>query len=77
MQQVTDFINGKVTYSKEGQYLWVTGQKGKRFYMLAQIRGWSQLLKFYKTGGEAIKIQDEVGKFIADAINEKIERLKM
>ena len=43
-------------------------------YMVAEVRGWGTLQYKFNTANEAAKFQDEVGKFIADAINEKIER---
>ncbi len=71
--KITDFINGKVTYSKQGQYLWI--DNGMR--LLAQLRGWGTFTKMFSTGKDAAKFQDEVGQFVADAINEKIEREKI
>jgi hypothetical protein len=43
--------------------------------MVAEVRGWGALQNEFATIEEAEKFQDEVGKFIADAINEKIEKL--
>ena len=42
--------------------------------MVADVRGWGRLQNEFKTQEEAAKFQDEVGKFIADAIREKIQR---
>lgn len=44
-------------------------------YMIAEIRGWGMLKHMFPTPDEASDFQDKVGKFIAEAINEKIERL--
>lgn len=52
------------------QYLW--SDNGN---MIAEIRGWGALQYMFDTSNEAAKFQDEVGKFIAEAINEKIKIL--
>ena len=44
--------------------------------MVAEVRGWGTLQYVFKTAEEAAKFQDKVGDFIAEAINEKIDRLK-
>jgi hypothetical protein len=78
--KITDFINGKVTYDKfGGQYFWVNQPKGGT-QMLAEMRGWGRIQNMFpmtpEGQTEAGKFQDELGDFIAEAINEKIERLK-
>ena len=76
--KIKDFINGKVTYDKfGGQYFWITDQTGG-IQMLAELRGWGHIQHMFpytKEGQEeAAKYQDEVGEWIATAINEKLER---
>jgi len=64
--QITDFINGPVTYDENGGgYFWVNSYNG--IQMLGEIRGWGHIQH---------KFQDDLGKFIAEAINEKVEKLK-
>lgn len=80
MKKITDFINGKVTYDKYGgQYFWINEPDGG-CQMLGEIRGWGRIQNMFpitKEGQEAAeKFQDEIGDFVAEAINEKIERLK-
>lgn len=83
--KVTDFINGKVTYDKfGGQYFWINQPEGGA-QMLAEMRGWGAIqnlfIKAGKNSGQYLdeeaagKFQDELGDFIADAINEKIQSL--
>ncbi len=79
-KKITDLINGKVTYDKfGGQYFWIA-EPGGGSQMLAEMRGWGHIQNMFKlTGGKideeaAGKFQDEVGHFIAAAINEKIQR---
>ena len=43
--------------------------------VIAEIRGWGAIQHLFKTKEEAEQFQDEVGKFIVEAIREKIERL--
>ena len=82
--KIKDLINGKVTYDKfGGQYFWINEPKGGS-QMLAEMRGWGHIQNMFvtKKKGEhgvfdmeaAAKFQDEVGDWIAEAINEKLER---
>ena len=74
--KVTDFINGKVTYDKEGQYLWIEGRKNG-IQMLGEIRGWGHIQNMFNLNmDKAAAFQDEVGEWVAQAINEKREREK-
>lgn len=76
--KVTDFINGKVTYDRDGQYFWIHGNSNG-IQMLGELRGWGAIQnKFVKSGKidmeQAGVFQDEVGEWVAKAINEKLER---
>jgi hypothetical protein len=79
---IKDFINGPVQYDKYGgQYFWIV-DKNDGMKMLASMRGWGAIQNLFKygTNGQvnmeaAADFQDELGEFIAEAINEKIERL--
>jgi uncharacterized protein YqgQ len=68
---IKDFINGPVTYDDYGQYLWINTPKDGT-QMLGEIRGWGHIQYMFKDQKEAQKFQDEVGKFVADAVNEKM-----
>ena len=75
---IKDFIDGKVTYDKEGQYFWINNPKyGSQ--MLAELRGWGAIQNMFKDKKgnidmeAAAKYQDEVGNWIAEAINEKLK----
>lgn len=78
--KVTDFIKGTVSYDKVGQYFWITGHTDDRVNMLGELRGWGAIQNmFKKKGGQidmeaAAKFQDQVGEWVAEAINEKLER---
>jgi hypothetical protein len=61
-----------VFYDDYGQYLWAKHSDGNQ--LIGEVRGWGALQQEFKTEKEAEAFQDEVGKFIADAINEKIQR---
>lgn len=65
-----------VYYDEFGQYLWGRQDDSGGSQMIGEIRGWGRLQNEFKTQEEASQFQDQVGKFIAEAINEKIERLK-
>ena len=70
---VKEFIGKKVIYDKETYYLWAK-EHGEYDKMIARIRGWAYIHSLFKTDEEAANFQDEIGEFIAQAINEKIER---
>ena len=79
--EVTDFISGNVEYDKfGGQYFWIKMKNGGS-QMLAEMRGWGHIQNMFVKNGkiteeEAGKFQDKVGDWIAEAINEKLEREK-
>lgn len=75
--KIEDFINGEVTYDKfGGQYFWINMPRGG-VQMLAEMRGWGAIQNRFicKDGtidiNGAGKFQDELGDWIAEAINEK------
>ena len=63
-----------VYYDPFGQYLWSKQDDDGGSQMIGEVRGWGALQHEFDTEDEAAKFQDEVGKFIAEAINEKIKR---
>src|SRR3990167_4447415 len=75
----SDFIGDKVQYDRDGQYFW--GVKNKdNLQMIAELRGWGAIQNLFKLPkgrvdfSEAAAFQDEVGEWIAEAINEKLKR---
>lgn len=78
--EITDLINGKVEYDKfGGQYFWIKKPEGGS-QMLAEMRGWGyiqNMFPFTEFGQkQAANYQDEIGEFIAEAINELLKRYK-
>ncbi len=72
--EIKDFITGKVTYDEHGQYFWVVDPKGG-MQMLGELRGWGHIQNMFNDDqGAAGAFQDQLGQFVADAINEKMER---
>jgi|LauGreDrversion4_2_1035121.scaffolds.fasta_scaffold268037_5 hypothetical protein len=63
-----------VYYDQWGQYLWSKQTDDGGSQMVGEIRGWGALQNEFETEIEAAVFQDTVGKFIAEAINEKIAR---
>lgn len=76
--EVTDFFGEKVIFDKDGGYIFA--MKNERLQMIAEVRGWGAIQNLFKgksgiiDGATAAIFQDELGKYIADAINEKLER---
>ena len=64
-----------VYYDEFSMHIWNRDKDGGN-QLIADIRGWSVLQHLFKTHEEAVAFQDEVGKFIVEAIREKIERIK-
>jgi hypothetical protein len=64
-----------VYYDEYGQYLWSKQSSDGGNQLIGEVRGWGALQNKFNTQEEAAKFQDEVGKFIAEAINEKVQRL--
>jgi hypothetical protein len=62
-----------VYYDEFGTHIWNKDKEGD-IQKVADIRGWGAIQNLFKTQKEAEEFQDEVGKFIADAINEKVQR---
>jgi DNA-directed RNA polymerase alpha subunit len=71
--RVINFI-GKAHYGVDlGTYIWGNNEAGKT-ELIATIDGYRSILKLCTNEDEANDFQDEIGRFIAEAINEKIER---
>ena len=64
-----------VYYGEYGQYLWSKQSSDGGSQMIGEVRGWGALQNEFGDMKEASKFHDEVGKFIAEAINEKVQRL--
>lgn len=63
---------GKTQFDIESGVIW--GEKNGKLQMVAEVRGWGAIQNMFKFPKDAEVFQDAVGNFIADAINEKIER---
>ena len=63
-----------VYYDAWGQRLWSKQDADGGSQIIGGIRGWGALQHEFKTEVEAAVFQDEVGKFIAQAIREKVQR---
>lgn len=74
----SEFIGDEVRYDRDGQIFW--GVKNEnQLQMIAELRGWGAIQNIFKekgtiNGEKAAMFQDEVGEWIARAINEKLER---
>jgi hypothetical protein len=74
-----------------GGYIWGKLHKDQEVQMIAQVedvdektdkdnpiisvRGWGAIQHLFKTYDESKEFQDELGKFICDAVNEKLKTL--
>jgi hypothetical protein len=77
--KVTDFIGVKATYDEHGQTIWGVSKDGE-YQKIADVRGWGAIQNLFKAPASSIdedkaaSFQDELGKWIVDAINEKLKR---
>jgi hypothetical protein len=73
---VEEFIN-KAQYDRDGQMIWGVGKDGGQ-QIIADLRGWGAIQNMFMDSGGAVdlekaaKFQDEMGEWIADAINQKL-----
>lgn len=75
---IQEFI-GNARYDKEGQMIFAV--KGGNIQLICDIRGWGAIQNLFadKSGkidfDAAYKFQDELGEYIAAAINEKLKNI--
>jgi hypothetical protein len=62
-----------VYYDEYGTHIWNREDDGGS-QLVADVRGWGRIQNEFKTEIEAALFQDKVGKFITEAIIEKIKR---
>ena len=65
-----------VYYDEWGTHIWNRDKKDGSIQLVADVRGWGRIQNEFPTQSEASEFQDEVGRFIVEAIREKIERTK-
>lgn len=68
----SDFIGDSVNYDSYGQMIFAN--KGNSQQLLLDVRGWGAIQNLFKTEDEAAVFQDQLGEWIADAINEKLKK---
>ena len=77
IRDVKDFLNGEVIFDPNSQYFWVVDPvRGPKIF--CELRGWGSIEVMFrdKSQADAINYQDSLGRWIAEAINEKLEREK-
>ena len=79
LKGIMDFIGDSVTFDEFGcEYLYGNSKDGQQ--MIAEVRGWGAIQNLFKLKGGGIdnekaeKFQNDLGKFIAEAITEKLQR---
>ena len=66
---------GKVECDElSGQQIWGVN-KNDEMQHIADVRGWGSIQNMFKDQNKAMEFQDIIQKFIAGAINERLERL--
>lgn len=72
---IAEYIGDNLYYDKNSAQI-LSGGEGTNtdFRMIADVRGWGALTNIFKDEGKAVEFQDQLGQFIADAINEKLRK---
>jgi hypothetical protein len=79
IKEIKKFIGTAKHDEFKGTYIWGVGKDGGH-QMIAELRGWGAIQNMFKNKDGSInfedaeQFQDELGKFIAEAINEKINK---
>ena len=74
-----EFLKGNVKYDKFCQELYLVQENGD-LQRIADLRAWEAIRYLFKRDNGSYDTEmsanfhDELGKFIADAVNEKLER---
>lgn len=78
---VLEWFRDTVKYDSDGgTQIWAIEKTKDADYLhhVADVRGWSELQNLFELDmNKASEFQDKIGNFIADAINEKIQREKI
>lgn len=62
-----------VQYDENGAMIWAKNNTTDEIRHVIDIRGFGSMLKTFKLDeAEAMRFQDDLGRFLADAINEKL-----
>lgn len=75
--EIKDFLKGKLLYEQAGQSVFAVGKDGG-MQIVCDVRGWGAIQNLFKDGSGKIdmeaagKFQDELGVFIQDALNAKL-----
>ncbi len=78
-KQIVDFIGTHTRYDDNGTMIFGFNKNGE-MQLIADVRGWGAIqnlpqFKNNNTQNTAEDFQDALGKFISDAINEKINSI--
>lgn len=73
-KKIQKFIGTAKFDEHGGGYIWGEDKNGG-LQMIAEVRGWGAIQNLFPNDQKkAAEFQDELGKFIADAINEKLNK---
>ena len=71
-----DFIGPKVYYDDHGQMIF-SHKDDDGVQLILDVRGWGAIQHLFDKIEDAEKFQDAIGNWIAEAINEKLNDLKV
>jgi hypothetical protein len=77
---IQEWFRDGVRYNSEGTQIWAEEKTEDAVYLhhVVDIRGWGEIQNLFNLDQKkAAEFQDEVGKFVAEAINEKLTKQKL
>ena len=74
---IQEWFKSGVQYDSNGGQIWAIND-AEYLHHVADVRGWGELIYLFKLDiDKASEFYDEIGKFIAEAINDKLERERL
>jgi len=76
---IEEYLSGDITYDEEGQVILAVKSPCGSSNLICEIRGWGKIqYEFMKEGKidteAASRFQDDIGRFVTEAIKEKLAK---
>jgi hypothetical protein len=71
-EKLKEYLKGKIIYNPEDLLIHTRDQQG--FNKICKVESWVQMRVSCNSGTETDALTDELGRFIAEAIQEKIDK---
>lgn len=71
-KDVKKYIGNNVHYNADGQMIFCKNPEGGE-QLLVDVRGWGRISQMFETQKESMELQDNIGEFITEAINQQLK----